>query len=113
MVRRRLYRGKGTRRREQREFKRRYGRRGPEVYGDVIGKTKREQAAKAGGEIREYVQAHRAVSDEGRPYRVRGHYAEIHAHPHGRGDQPGPCDKACRRGTRAHRHMRRRVRRRR
>lgn len=108
-----LYRGRGVRRREQREFKRRYGRRGAAVYGAVIGKTKREQAERAGGELREHIQTHEATSDRGRRFRVRGHYATVHAHLHGRGDHPGPCSRACRRGTQSHRHSGRRVRRRR
>ena len=42
-----LYRGKGTKQRELRQFEQRYGKtKGKRVYGAVIGEVKREQMNK-------------------------------------------------------------------
>jgi hypothetical protein len=104
-----LYRGRGTRARELREFERRYPGRGARVYGATIQKVAEERAAqRPGGELREYVRPTTATSKRGRRFRRRGHYVEIVAHPHGKGEHAGRCTRACRRGLVGHPHRRRR-----
>lgn len=44
-----LYKGKGTKQRELKKFKREYGSSGKRIYGAVVGKVKREQEAKKQG----------------------------------------------------------------
>lgn len=71
---RHLYRD-GAEAAELREFKREYGPRlGPRYYGAFVGKVRRERLERA------------------------------HAHAHSGSHHAGPCDTACRRGRRAHRH---------
>jgi len=42
-----LYRGKGTKAKQEKKFEKRYGKKkGKYVYGSVIGKVRRERAAK-------------------------------------------------------------------
>lgn len=72
-----LYRGKGTKARQERAFKARYGKRGPEVYGKVLGKVAREQAAERGGIKIEQVKQHESKSKRGRKFQVRHHIARI------------------------------------
>ncbi len=81
-----LYRGPGTRSKEARAFGRRYGKRGGRarkggayVYGAVIGKVKREQAAKRGGVLIEEVKRHTSHSKKGKPFIVRRHKARVRA----------------------------------
>lgn len=67
---------------EEREFDQRYGARGPDVYGRVINKVSREQAAKRKGrKKRERVRAHESTSSSGKRFRVRAHEEEISADP--------------------------------
>ncbi|MCI4360083.1 MAG: hypothetical protein L3J91_00105 [Thermoplasmata archaeon] len=107
-----LYRGRGTPERERRAFTEEYGpRKGPKVYGAVVGKVARERAERRpSGELRERVRGHLETRN-GRTFRVRAHTARIHAEPHGRGHHMGRCGTACRRGKHAHRHPGRRRRR--
>jgi hypothetical protein len=74
-----LYRGRGTKAKELRAFGRRYPGRGKIVYGRVIGKVKREQAAKRGGVLIEEVKRHRSHSSKGKPFIVRRHNARVRA----------------------------------
>src|SRR5579864_6460946 len=93
------------------DFERKYGPRGKEIYGAVLGKVAREKAAANGGTYVEEVKAHESRSATGTPEHVRGHKAIVHAHPHHDGHHGGRCGPACRashlghrhRGTRAHR----------
>lgn len=74
----RLYRGKGTKRFELRKFNKRYGaKRGKAVWGAVIGKVAREQAAATGRTKIEWVKRHKAHSVKGRPFIVRRHPARV------------------------------------
>lgn len=71
-----LYRGRGTRSRQLRNFKERYGARGAEVYGKVVGKVAREQAEKRGRKV-ERVRAHGSHTRYGARERVRSHRATL------------------------------------
>lgn len=71
-----LYRGRGTRSRQLRNFKERYGARGAEVYGKVVGKVAREQAERRGVKI-ERVRAHGSRTRYGAPERVGSHVARL------------------------------------
>lgn len=88
--RRHLYKGRGTPARERREFERRYGRRGGRrhrggdyIYGAVVGKVRRERAAR----------------------RI------AHSERHARGHHKPPCSPSCRAGRMPHHHRGRRRRR--
>ncbi len=105
-MKRRLYRG-GAKGPELREFEARYGpEHGQVVYGEVIGKVAREQAAEHGGVKVEKIPGHISFSSEGLREHVRAHDAYVHAVPHSYGHHSGRCDGACRRGSRPHRHRR-------
>jgi hypothetical protein len=70
--RRHLYSNKRDRAYERREFTVGYGgRKGRYVYGAVVGKVRREQAAAGTRPHREVVRAHRSRSRRGRGFRVR------------------------------------------
>lgn len=89
----------------ERAFKKRYGRRGEEVYGRVIYKVASEQAAKSPRGVKvEHVRGHTATNAAGTTYRVEAHEVRIHAESHGRGHHRGRCTAACRHGIVAHRH---------
>jgi bisphosphoglycerate-dependent phosphoglycerate mutase len=78
---RRLYR-EGAHGTEEREFEDRYGEhKGERVYGAVVGKVAREQAAERGGKKVERIRRHPATSSQGKPYIVRAHEAEVTADP--------------------------------
>lgn len=104
---RHLYRG---RRGVPEEFRERYGDRAEDVYGRTIEKVAEERAANNGGTYRETVERHEDVSDRGRRYQVRRHFATVHAHRHRLGERHhgGPCGPACRAGRAAHIHRARR-----
>jgi hypothetical protein len=93
---------------ERREFERRYGRRGDEVYGRTLNKVARERAAENGGTYVEEIPGHFSFSKEGRREWVKPHQSRIHAESHGPGHHPGSCSAACRKGHVPHRHRRRR-----
>jgi hypothetical protein len=76
MAEKRLYRGAGTKARQLRSFEKRYGKRGAEVYGRVVGKVAREQAEKRGRKV-ERVKAHKSTTRLGAPERVRSHTATL------------------------------------
>lgn len=82
MTKKQLYRGRGTKARELRAFRARYGRRGAEVYGKVIGKVAREQAAKRGEKV-ERVRKHRSHTRKGKPETVRAHEAFLEGERYG------------------------------
>lgn len=92
---------------EREDFRRRYGKRGDEVFGETLGKVAREQAAARPGGVKvEHVEGHVAFSDRGPGFRVRGHEAFVHAHPHGRDHHAPPCGPGCRHAMRSHKHRR-------
>ncbi len=62
---------------EERAFDERYGARGPEVYGAVVGKTAREEAAKRGGRKVERVRRHKSTTSRGKVFEVRQHEAIV------------------------------------
>ncbi len=75
----RLYR-KGGKARSLKSFKARYGaRKGARVFGAVVGKVKREQAAKHSGVLIEEVKRHTSHSKKGTPFIVRRHKARVRA----------------------------------
>ena len=83
MTPKRLYRGKGTKTRQLRAFRQRYGARGAVVYGKVIGKVHREQVAlREPGAATEHVRSFWVpghMSHRGRKkFRVTGHI--VHGH---------------------------------
>jgi hypothetical protein len=85
MAAKRLYKGRGTKARMTRAFERRYGKRGRAVYGAVIGKVAREQAARRGEKV-ERVRRHESTSRKGRRFEVRAHEARLEGeryHPRG------------------------------
>ena len=100
-----LYR-EGAKAKEEKSFEERYGKKkGEKVYGAVVGKVKREQLEAEGKSVgREHVKGHISFTKRGGVYRVKGHYATVHAHPHGKGDHPGRCGPLCRRGLVEHGH---------
>jgi hypothetical protein len=76
--RRHLYTNKRDRAYERREFTERYGKTGGRtgkggayIYGAVVGKVRREQAAAGTRPRREVIPAHYAHSRRGRRFRVR------------------------------------------
>jgi hypothetical protein len=71
-----LYRGRGTKEAQLRRFRAAYGRRGPGVYGAVVGKVAREQARKRGKKV-EKVKGHMSTSVLGKPYFVKAHEAVL------------------------------------
>ena len=75
-----LYRGKNSRRREMAKFAAAYGRRGPGVYGAVVGKVARAQARKMGRKV-ERVRAHASRSRTGKPEWVGAHVAVLEPSP--------------------------------
>ncbi len=87
---RHLYRD-GAKGAELRKFEREYGhRKGRRVYGAVVGKVRRERAAKR---------------------RRAEMAAHSHSHGHGRGHHRGYCGPLDRKGHASHSHRARRVRR--
>ena len=109
MARRRghIYRD-GAEGRELREFEARYGpEHGREVYGAVVGKVAREQAAyRPGGVKVEHIPGHISFSSKGQREWVRGSERYVHAHPHSRDHHGGRCGSECRRAMTGHRHRR-------
>lgn len=69
---RHLYSNKKDRAIERREFTEEYGPvKGRYVYGAVVGKVRREQAAAGSRPHREVIKAHAGRSARGRRFRVR------------------------------------------
>ena len=76
---RHLYTNRRERAQNLRSFKARYGKRGPEVFGAVVGKVRREQVAAGKRSNREWVAPHTSHSRTGRREHVKGHYARVRA----------------------------------
>ncbi len=73
-----LYSNPAERKKNLRSFEERYGAaKGKRVYGAVVGKVRREQAAAGTRSRVERVGAHRSTSRTGNPEWVRGHRARI------------------------------------
>lgn len=75
---RHLYTNVRQRRANLRSFKHRYGaKRGAAIYGAVVGKVRREQAAEGTRKRKVWVSAHRSHSRLGKITHVKGHYMRL------------------------------------
>lgn len=85
----------------RKNFEKRYGKEhGDQVWRATLGKVAEEQAEKMPGGVKtEEVRSYSRFTD-GRTVKVPEHVARFghKRHRHGRGEHPGPCSKACRRG---------------